>query len=114
MFLRNHTLKHSKRMDTTLALKVFSNLCSGLTPACTRIGNLSIAQLAFLSKVSLKTCLDKSSHVYFLETANKHKNSPMFGHPFFVRLSSSTRNVLIFRSTLTCKLGYWRKMESKR
>merc|ERR1719384_1268550 len=101
-------------MDTMLALNVFSSLCSGLTPDFTRIGNLSMAQLAFRSKVSLKTCFDTSSHVYFFETAKRHKNSPMFGQPFFVRLSSSTRNVLIFLSTLTCKLGYWRKMESKR
>mmetsp|Transcript_84524 Transcript_84524/g.262467 ORF Transcript_84524/g.262467 Transcript_84524/m.262467 type:complete len:298 (-) Transcript_84524:1008-1901(-) len=114
MFLRNQTLKQSKRMDTMPALKDFSKRTSGLTPCPTRTGNLSMAQLAFRSRVSFRIAVDTSSQVYFLETARRHRNSPMLGQAFFTRASSLRRKVPIFRSTCSCSLGYWRRIERSR
>merc|ERR1719254_259982 len=76
MFLRNQTLKQRRRMDTRLALNVFSSRTSGLTPDLARMGNLSIAQLAFRSSVSFKTAFETSSQVYLFETARRQRNSP--------------------------------------
>merc|ERR1711988_740754 len=108
MFLRNHTLKQSNLIDTMPALNVFSSLTSALMSDFAKIGNLSIAQLALRSKVSLKTALDTSSQVYLLDTAKRQRNSPMFGQAFLVRNCSSRKKVAICSQLL---LGDWGTVE---
>merc|ERR1719362_668161 len=114
MFLRNHTLKQRRRIETMPALKVFSKRVSCLTPVCFNTVNLSMAQPALRSSVSFNTALETSSQVYFLDTAKRQRNSPRLGHAILLRKLSSLTKLAIFRSTCSCNRGNCLRIDSNR